>query len=69
MRVFGVDAVAGPSLPRFALEAPSWVVEGGFFEHPRHLTGAPIDYAFTHNVLIRAAAPCTLRYGYFLKFQ
>ena len=33
-----------------------WVEEGGFFESPRHTTGARIDYAFTHNVLVRTAA-------------
>ena len=50
------DAVTGPCLPRFEREPPTWVVEGGFFERPRHPTGARLDQAFTHNVLIRLAA-------------
>lgn len=50
------DAVAGPHLPRFYGTPQRWVEEGGFFESPRHTTGARIDYAFTHNVLVRTAA-------------
>lgn len=50
------DAVAGPCLPLFEDGAPDWVTRGRFFEHPRHTTGARIDYAFTHNVLVRTAA-------------
>ncbi len=50
------DAVAGPHLPRFCDSPPRWIAEGGFFESPRHTTGARIEYAFTHNVLVRTAA-------------
>lgn len=52
----GADAVTGPCLPRFEREPAAWVVEGGFFERPRHRTGTSLDQAFTHNVLVRATA-------------
>ncbi len=52
----GADAVAGPCLPRFAATPPAWVVEGRFFERPRYADGAALDVAYTHNVLVRAAA-------------
>jgi succinoglycan biosynthesis protein ExoM len=55
-RARGADAVAGPCLPLFEEGAPDWVTRGRFFEHPRHTTGARIDYAFTHNVLVGTAA-------------
>ena len=60
-RVRGADAVAGPCLPLFEDEVPGWIVRGRFFEHPRHLTGQRIDYAFTHNVLVRTAALAEMR--------
>lgn len=50
------DAVTGPCLPHFEDPPPRWVAEGGFFERPRHDTGASLVQAFTHNVLIRSAA-------------
>jgi glycosyltransferase involved in cell wall biosynthesis len=49
----GADAVAGPCLPLFEDGAPAWIGRGRFFEPRRHTTGARIDYAFTHNVLVR----------------
>ncbi len=50
------DAVAGPQLPRFYDSPPRWIAEGRFFESPRRTTGARIEHAFTHNVLVRTAA-------------
>jgi GT2 family glycosyltransferase len=50
------DAVAGPCLPRFE-EAPArWLERARLFDRPRHTTGARIDYAFTHNVLVSTRA-------------
>jgi GT2 family glycosyltransferase len=60
-RACGADAVAGPCLPLFEDEVPGWVVRGRFFEHPRHVTGTRIEYAFTHNVLVRTAALAEMR--------
>ena len=52
----GADAVAGPCEPVFEDPVPRWIERGRFFERPRHATGARIDYAFTHNVLVRTQA-------------
>jgi glycosyltransferase involved in cell wall biosynthesis len=52
----GADAVAGPCEPVFEDRVPRWVERGGFFERPRHATGARLDQAFTHNVLVRTPA-------------
>lgn len=52
----GADAVAGPCEPVFEDPVPRWIERGRFFERPRHATGARIDYAFTHNVLVRTRA-------------
>jgi glycosyltransferase involved in cell wall biosynthesis len=52
----GADAVAGPCEPVFEDLVPRWVERGGFFERPRHATGARLDQAFTHNVLVRTRA-------------
>jgi len=56
----GADAVAGPCEPVFEHPVPRWVERGRFFERPRHATGARIDYAFTHNVLVRTPALAAL---------
>ncbi|MBL8660761.1 MAG: glycosyltransferase family 2 protein [Rhodospirillales bacterium] len=58
----GAVVVCGPISPEFSTSPPSWIVEGGFFVHPRILDrqgpepvdGAPIADARTGNVLIRA---------------
>jgi succinoglycan biosynthesis protein ExoM len=51
---YQADVVAGPVLPMFAPDAPSWVRQGGFFDLPRFQTGASIRVAFAGNVLVRA---------------
>lgn len=51
---YQADVVAGPVLPRFAPDAPSWVEKGGFFDLPRFKTGESIRVAFAGNVLVRA---------------
>jgi GT2 family glycosyltransferase len=56
----GADAVAGPCEPLFEEPVPRWIERGHFFERPRHATGASIDYAFTHNVLVRTHALAAL---------
>jgi glycosyltransferase involved in cell wall biosynthesis len=56
----GASAVAGPCLPVFEAPAPRWIEQGGLFERPRHTTGARIDYAYTHNVLVSTRALGTL---------
>lgn len=60
-REHAADAVAGPCLPRFEAPPPAWVVEGGFFERPRFASGASLEVAFTHNVLVRTAALAEMR--------
>lgn len=55
-RESGADAVSGPCPPVFEARPPEWIAAGGFFESPRHPTGARRHVAFTGNVLIRVAA-------------
>ncbi len=51
----GADVVTGPCLARF-LEPPApWIVEGGFFDGPRHDDGTRLATAYTHNVLVRGS--------------
>ena len=55
-RSSGADAVAGPCETVFEETPPRWIESGGFFERPRHATGARIGYAYTHNVLVSTRA-------------
>jgi succinoglycan biosynthesis protein ExoM len=48
----GADVVTGPVFPVFDEPPPSWIVEGGYFERPRHDHDGFIDYATTSSVLI-----------------
>ena len=50
------DAVFGPVLPKFPKSAPRWIVDGRFFERPRHETGTAVlpSDTRTGNVLIKA---------------
>jgi hypothetical protein len=50
------DAVAGPCRPVFERPPPRWIESSGLFEHPRHVSGARIGYAYTNNVLISTRA-------------
>lgn len=52
---YRADVVTGPCLPRYVESPPRWVLEGGFYERPRHPTGTLRHVAFTHNALVRAA--------------
>jgi GT2 family glycosyltransferase len=52
----GADAVAGPCEPLFEEPVPRWVERGGFFARPRFATGARLEQAFTHNVLVRTGS-------------
>lgn len=54
------DAVAGPCEPLFEEKPPRWIERGRFFERSRFTTGTRIDYAYTHNVLVRTAALATM---------
>lgn len=46
------DVVTGPVLPVFVEPPPDWVIDGGFFERPRHGHHEQIAYATTSSVLI-----------------
>lgn len=51
------DVVTGPALPAFAegvLEGSEWIRTGRFFDLPSHADGAPLNQAYTNNVLVRA---------------
>lgn len=51
---YEADVVGGPVLPYFDEAVAPWIVEGGFFERPRHPTGTQLDVAATNNVVVRA---------------
>lgn len=51
--LYQADVVAGPNPPRFLEEPPSWIREGRFFDGQQQITGALVDTAATHNVLVR----------------
>ncbi len=59
-RATGADVVTGPVLARFQQPPPDWVVEGAFFDPPRHATGSEVQSAYTNNVLVRADALAAL---------
>lgn len=59
---FEAAIVAGPVVPRFETEPPSWMLEGRFFHRKRHATGTTLQSAGAGNVLIskdvlRATSP------------
>jgi O-antigen/teichoic acid export membrane protein len=47
------DIVTGPVTPRF-VEAPEWIVQGGFFRMSPQPTGSVVECVATNNVLFRA---------------
>ena len=47
------DVVAGPVLPVFSSTPPVWLAAGRFLEPARHADGAPLQTAYTGNVLFR----------------
>jgi succinoglycan biosynthesis protein ExoM len=47
------DIVTGPVTPKF-VEAPQWIVQGGFFRMSPQATGSPVEFVATNNVLFRA---------------
>jgi glycosyltransferase involved in cell wall biosynthesis/GT2 family glycosyltransferase len=55
---YDADVVYGAVLPYFVEDAPTWIVEGRFFEHTfvraRYPTGRPLELADTNNVLLRS---------------
>jgi len=50
-----VAGVLGPVLPHFSDEVPGWIVEGKFYDRPRHPTGLRLDWRQTRtgNVLLK----------------
>jgi succinoglycan biosynthesis protein ExoM len=53
MRRSQADIVTGPVTPKF-LEAPQWIVQGGFFRMNPQATGNTVEFVATNNVLFRA---------------
>jgi succinoglycan biosynthesis protein ExoM len=55
--LYEADVVSGPALPKFDVQVPPWMLQGGFFKPFRYPTGHVIDDprrgAHTSNVLVR----------------
>jgi glycosyltransferase involved in cell wall biosynthesis len=51
-REYGADVVAGPVLPEFLGDVPSWIKQGGFFDRPDLPTGAVLEKCGAGNVLV-----------------
>ncbi len=53
----GVAGVLGPVLPFFGDGAPRWVMDGGFYDRPRHPTGMQMNWLQTRtgNVLLKSS--------------
>jgi succinoglycan biosynthesis protein ExoM len=55
--LYEADVVSGPVLPKFDVQVPPWMLQGGFIRPLRHPTGHviddPIRGARTGNVLVR----------------
>jgi succinoglycan biosynthesis protein ExoM len=54
-REYEADVVAGPVVPVFEDEAARWILDGRFFDRPRHETGQALRLASTGNALIRSS--------------
>ncbi|MFZ9916457.1 MAG: glycosyltransferase, partial [Phycisphaerales bacterium] len=69
-RATGADAVTGPSLPRFAADAPAWAARSRAFAPQRYATGSLRPTAFTNNVMFRtdAVRDGTLRFDESMRF-
>jgi len=50
-----VAGVLGPVMPHFRSDAPAWVVNGGFYDRPRHPTGTRLTWSQTRtgNTLLK----------------
>jgi GT2 family glycosyltransferase len=55
-RATGADVVNGPVIPRYAMDAPRWVVDGAFFSTPQLADREPRLRAYTGNAMVRASA-------------
>ncbi|ALJ19074.1 glycosyltransferase family 2 protein [Microbacterium sp. No. 7] len=53
---YDAEVVAGPVVPVFPPNAPTWAIAGGFFERPRVATGQRMPLAATNNSLVRRTA-------------
>lgn len=54
IRRYNADGVLGPVNPHFEYGAPRWVIRGGFYNRPNHLTGMILHWnkCRTGNVLL-----------------
>jgi len=52
---WNVEGVLGPVKPHFDQEPPAWIIKGGFYERPTHVTGfvMPWNECRTGNVIFR----------------
>lgn len=64
-REYDADVATGPVVSVYPVDAPAWVVRGGFLQRQRPATGTAVQYAATNNVLIRNAALDRLQVPWF----
>ena len=55
-KTYEADVVFGPVLPLLPDNAPDWVVQGGFFERPRRVTGSVRKHGGTGNTIVNRQA-------------
>jgi succinoglycan biosynthesis protein ExoM len=58
---YNADIVTGPVTPEF-IDAPRWIVQGGFFQMRPLQTGREVDFVATNNVLFRADLARTYKF-------
>ncbi len=56
MHRYSADAVFGPVLPVLPDNAPSWAVQGRFYERPRYSSGTFLKDGFTNNALVKVSS-------------
>jgi succinoglycan biosynthesis protein ExoM len=49
---FEADVVFGPVIPKYPIDTPEWIKNGGFFEKRRFKTGVALNSGATCNALI-----------------
>ena len=52
---YKADVVFGPVLSVYPENTPRWILDGGFFERPRYISGSSRPHGATNNTLIKGS--------------